>query len=385
MPHDAVAEILALPQLRPRPIADIVGPAGDQPRIKITRLDDIGPALDSVDLVEGLLGQGAMSVIYGQSNSGKTFVALDLALRLACGWPWRDRAVEPCGVVYCAMEGTHGIRNRIAAFKMVNDVPANVPFGLVTVPLEMLRPETPPELIAAIRAESAALGIPTGLIVMDTLARALGGANENSSEDMGLLVMNSDLIRADTKSHIMWIHHAGKDDARGARGHSSLRAATDTELEVVDNSGNRVLRVRKQREYEGSTEFPFALKSVDVGVSRRGKTVTSCVVIHGDEQPASAGSAHRRLTGHKQRALEVLATLLATAGQAGHTGVPSGVSSVPEHFWRDRFYQSAVAGANDETKRKTFRRAADDLVGLHIVGMANNRVWIVARKDGDKA
>lgn len=382
MADDSLAEILSLPVHRPRPIAQIVGDTGAQPRIKITRLADIKPALDTVDLVEGLLSPGAMSVIYGQSNSGKTFAALDIALRLACGWRWRDREVEQCGVIYCAMEGTDGIRNRITAFLSENNVPGNVPFGLVTVPLEMLRPETAPELVTAIQAEREAIGVPTGLIVMDTLARAIGGGNENSSEDMGLLIANSDTVRADTKAHVMWIHHAGKDDSRGARGHSALRAATDTELEVIDDNGARTIRVRKQREFDGGTEFPFTLKVVDLGKNRRGKAITSCVVIHGDEQPASASSAHRRLKGHQQRALEVLATLLATSGQAGHPGVPTGFSSVPEHWWRDRFYQSAAPGADDEAKRKAFRRAADTLVEDHLVGQANNRVWIVSRKDG---
>ena len=30
----------------------------------------------------------------------------------------------------------------------------------------------------------------------------------------------------------MLVHHTGKDTAKGARGHSLLRAATDTEIEV---------------------------------------------------------------------------------------------------------------------------------------------------------
>ena len=45
-------------------------------------------------LIDGLLDAGAMSVLYGDSNSGKTFVALDMAFHVATGAPWNNRAVK---------------------------------------------------------------------------------------------------------------------------------------------------------------------------------------------------------------------------------------------------------------------------------------------------
>ena len=77
-------------------------------------------------------------------------------------------------------------------------------------------------------AEAAAVE----LVVVDTLSRALAGGNENSPDDMGAFVRNCDKIRQATGAHLMAIHHTGKDEARGARGHSLIKAAADTELEV---------------------------------------------------------------------------------------------------------------------------------------------------------
>ncbi len=47
-------------------------------------------------LVKGLLDQGALSVLYGPSNVGKTFVALDLALHVATGLPWSGMGTAKC-------------------------------------------------------------------------------------------------------------------------------------------------------------------------------------------------------------------------------------------------------------------------------------------------
>ena len=44
---------------------------------------------------------------------------------------------------------------------------------------------------------------------------------------MGALVKHFDKIRQATGAHVMVVHHSGKDAARGARGHSLLRAATE--------------------------------------------------------------------------------------------------------------------------------------------------------------
>ncbi|WP_261361173.1 helicase RepA family protein [Gemmata massiliana] len=63
---------------------------------------------------------GATSATYGESGGGKTFFTLDLALHVAAGMPWRGREVDLRGVLYLALEGSHGIRNRGAAFKQAN-------------------------------------------------------------------------------------------------------------------------------------------------------------------------------------------------------------------------------------------------------------------------
>ena len=79
----------------------------------------------------------------------------------------------------------------------------------------------------------------------------------------------------------MLIHHSGKDAARGMRGWSGLRAATDTEIEVTSDelAGTRTAEITKQRDMGGKGDrIGFRLETVDMGLGKWGKQRTSCVV-----------------------------------------------------------------------------------------------------------
>ncbi len=245
--------------------------------------DDVEPALADAYIVKGLLSQGAMSVVYGPSNSGKTFLALDLAFHIAIGSAWRGRRIRQAAVLYLAAEGGRGVANRIAALKMETGV-CEVPLALRRAGLDLLHNQANlQELVDLARAVQENFPELPLLIVIDTLSRIMAGGDENSAADMTALIRNIDAIREATGAHIMLVHHTGKDTARGARGHSSLRAATDTEIEVGNDNGARAALVTKQRDYQGGETFAFTLKSVTLGHDQDGDEVTSCVVEAVDE------------------------------------------------------------------------------------------------------
>ncbi|MDD2878442.1 MAG: AAA family ATPase [Acidiphilium sp.] len=359
----------------------------DQPKTEIagkvlpyTAFADAAPNLDAADFVEGLLIEGALSVVYGQSNSGKTFWVTDLGFHVAAGMAWNQREVTQGAVLYLALEGAYGIMNRISAFKIAHGLEdASIPFAVVPITIDLLDPSAGTgDVVATIKAVSAQFECPTLLVVVDTVARAIAGGNENSSEDMGAFVRNLDLIRQETGSHVIGVHHSGKDETKGARGWSGLRAAVDTEIEIKDQDGVRSAEVLKQRDMPKGDVFAFTLETITLGTNRRGKEVTSCVVRVPDGQTASAVTDRRRhIKGHTKRALDVLSDLVNGSGAPGY-GAPEGVSSVPEKWWRERFYEAAMAGAEQDTKKRAFRRAADELLERRFVAMFKGRVWVVS-------
>lgn len=342
---------------------------------------DITPTIDTNDFVQGLLIGQSLVLLYGPSGSGKTFLATDLVFHVAAALPWMGRRVDRGGVFYVSLEGWAGFRNRMAALLAEHRMEgADLPFVATSARLDLRSEADVAWLIEAALAAAELMGVPLYLIVIDTVNRAFGGGDENSSQHMSEFVLLMDYIRQRTKASVLLIHHSGKELSRGARGHSLLHAAVDTVIEVsVDESGvNRQARVVKQRELSGGAVFPFVLRTIELGDNRHGEAVTTCIV--DGTNPADMRAPGRKLTGHRKRAREVLLNVLLDLGQIGHAGTPSGCLSVPEKMWRDRFYQSAAPGATSDAKKHAFMRASADLVADHFVGMAEGRVWIVDKE-----
>lgn len=350
---------------------------GGRPRtLPLVYWNDIEASLAADDFVEGVLTKGAMSVVYGPSNCGKTFWASDLSMHVATGRKWNGREVEPGGVIYCALEGGHGIRNRVAAWRKHYRLDGvEVPFAIIPVTLNLLDPDADASRLAdALHEAKHRFGFPVALTVMDTLARAMAGGNENSPEDMGALVNNGTLIQQATGSHLMWIHHSGKDQAQGARGHSSLRAATDTEIEISrpDKDSPSTAKATKQREMEIEGEWTFSLQRIELGMNRRGKPVTSCIV-----SPAEAATETvRRLPPGARAGLVALHEALAAAGQRPVSrDIPEWARVVPLEAWRREFYARSHL-PNQEAKKKAFQRAIKDLRDASVVGVMHDQAWL---------
>lgn len=228
-------------------------------------LDDHG-----APLIKGLLDMGAMTILYGPSNVGKTFVAMDLAYHVGAGLPYAGMKTAKGCVIYVAAEGGRGAKRRVRALREKFQG-HDVQFLLLPASIDLRRPDADLKpLISAIQD----LGVPVLLIVVDTLSRAMAGGDENSSVDMGHIVTHFDALRAHTAAHLMVVHHSGKNIAAGARGHSLLRAATDTEIEI----GDGVIEVTKQRDLDKSWSTGFALDVHTLGVDSDGDPITSCTV-----------------------------------------------------------------------------------------------------------
>jgi len=345
--------------------------------------DDVEPVLADGYLVKGLLAKGAMSVVYGPSNSGKTFFALDLAYNIAIGSAWRGMRVSPAAVLYLAAEGGRGVANRIAALKASHGV-CDVPLALKRAGLDLLHDQADlqhiVDLAAMVQAKAPSLPL---LIAIDTLSRVMAGGDENSAADMTALIRNIDAIRETTGAHIMLVHHTGKDTARGARGHSSLRAATDTEIEVGNTDGVRAAVVTKQRDYSGGETFAFTLKSVSLGTDQDGDEVTSCVIEAQDgEEYAAQKSMSKGLGGNQKIVADTFDQMLAEGmgkPNPGGVGMPeSGRFWAVEMAELRRLAMGKLASSN---KRDAFLSAWRSLSeGKGVFCAASDLVWRTDRK-----
>lgn len=240
----------------------------------VDRWNTAEPDVDRPYLVEDVADAGSMIVTYGASNTGKSYVALDMAFRVARGEPWIGRKTKQGLVVYVAAEGREGFKRRIAAYKKHYGAP-DIPFALVPCPIDLQSDKADTKaLIRLVQEEEAHYGQKCVLVVIDTLARAMAGGDENTATDMGRFVGHCDRITEATNAAVHVIHHTGKDASRGARGSSALRAATDTELEVAGGA----MTVAKQRDMGFVKPEHFKLTALEIGHRADGKAVTACVV-----------------------------------------------------------------------------------------------------------
>ena len=318
--HDVLADLLEKAQApEPPPLP-----------LSVAFADELGGTYSPPDeLVEGLLTVGDGSVLYGDSNSGKTFFAIDLACAVARGTQWMGRHTEPGLVVYLAAESPGSVRSRLQAYQRYHQT--TVPnFAIVQSPVDLFSGEADADAVIAVVQElERQRGQKARLIVGDTLARLSAGANENAGSDMGLVVRRFDRIRTACNAHFLLIHHSGKVAANGARGWSGIRAAIDTEIEVTDSPQGRCAEITKQRDLNSKGErIGFRLEPVTLGTTKWGADATSCVVLTADAPDKPKGKRMGEVEG---AVVEFLA--------ARKTGIKK--SEVVKHFG-DRYEKGPV-------------------------------------------
>ena len=237
-------------------------------------------------VVKGYVRRGVVTVIYGPPNCGKTFTALDMAYRIATGKTWGGNKTNQGPVMYIAGEAGVSAKNRVLAIKKHHGIQD---FDLALIPHNIELLDNSEAAIQALKtlidSVTEHFGQPPIMVVIDTLARSFVGGDENSSVDMAKYISKLDSICSYTNAAVLVVHHTGKDAGRGARGHSSLVAAVDAEIEVAydPDKNTRQLINRKQRDDDKGVPIDIGLKSVFIGNDENGDPVTSCVVTYGDE------------------------------------------------------------------------------------------------------
>ncbi len=217
-------------------------------------------------IIPGLIPAKGLVVIYGKPKSFKSFLALDLALGIAAGEETFQHTPVQAPVVYAAGEGEANIaRKHVPAWRIAKGLSEkDFPFYVVPrVPRVIITEETN-ELVAQIKAR----GIRPSVVIIDTMARSIGGLEENSAKDVGVFVAACDYIREQLGCTVIVVHHSGKDGAKGSRGSNALEGAFDTVLEVKrhEKSNAVALWVRDQRSAQ-EREEPYTFEGKIVGPS----------------------------------------------------------------------------------------------------------------------
>ena len=263
-------------------------------------------------LIKGLLPAECTSSIYGPSGSYKSFLAISWACHIATGKSWDGRRVEKGAVIYVVGEGGTGVPRRIKAWENTHQEKATN-LCCVNQPVFVAAPLQVEQLRLAAEHVKQYTGLPVVLIVIDTLARCFGGADENKASDMGLFIAGCDAIKAATGATVLVVHHSGKDETKGARGSSSFRAALDAEFLVKREAVGAkalVLACTKQKDAEEAESRAYDLSERFLYTDSDGEDVTSLAVSATGREPIEEEElAEPTLSANHQAMYEAITTL----------------------------------------------------------------------------
>jgi hypothetical protein len=262
-----------------RPLARTAGTGGDFGR-QLIDAADLDELPDPEPLIAGWLFQNTTARLVGQPGSYKSFVSLDMALCVALGRPWHGRPVKQTPVLYVVGEGLAGYKRRVAAWCEVNEVAREDLRGklLLTRGSVQIGGEDWPALTEWVLENKS------GLLVIDTQARATVGFEENSSTEQGQVIEHCNELREITGGVLLLVHHTGHANGEAAergRGSSAWRAAVDTEL-LLTKTGEYCGALRCDRQKDAESGMTVAVQMV--------KAADSLAVVIGDEAPLSPRS-----------------------------------------------------------------------------------------------
>jgi putative DNA primase/helicase len=325
-----------------------------------------------------------LSVVFGAPSGGKSFTVLDMCCSIDSGKDWHGHKVKQKPVLYLAAEGQAGMLKRIEAWRQHHkrDLPT---FALLPMPCLIDEHTQRRELLNMI----SELPQKPGIIILDTLARSMQG-DENSTADMGKVVIAAGILREETDAQVVIIHHTGKDESRGPRGAIALTGATDTMLKVVRLTEEKkfALICERQKDDEPFAPMVFDFQVIDTGfMTVDGSPVTSLVPELDAEATAKFGEGKKakkeKLTPVQRRILTSLKDAVKQHGipltqeiMDRYCGlVTPNDKMVTVNQWRKEAKRKDISDGENKAQNIAFNRAKEVLADKRYIGILDGYVW----------
>ncbi|MBM1172660.1 AAA family ATPase [Microvirga arabica] len=208
-----------------------------------------------------------LTIFYGVSGVGKTFIILGTATHIAFGHPIGEIPVRRGQVIYIAAEDEWGVRMRaVAAARALGVNFDEAPFVIIPPPCLVQDPGFADAIIEISEGFTAQSGEPTVLVVVDTIGGAYGAASAN--DDATLSGVASSLLRIARilNCSTIAVHHVGKDPSRGMLGSIVLRNRADTVIKLERGPDRLTVRgtIDKQRNGPEGAKLTFRLQPCQI-------------------------------------------------------------------------------------------------------------------------
>lgn len=355
------------------------------PPLKFLSYADMVDLLDPEWLIEGLIMEETSVLMFGKSNSFKSFLAVDIACTVATCFDleWHgQRITDRWPVLYVATEGALGVaKQRIPGWMDAHNIPESLRDDIALYPQEIALDDD--KAVDALIRSAAIWTDKDGsenwsdptyafkLIVIDIFGASMIGP-ETSDETARAWVRNINRIKREVRCAVLTVAHTGWADETRARMHTHFWGSFDTRLKVVGDkeSLTTVLSVDRHKDADSSGQWGFRMEVVPTPCGKTTLIPRLCDEVQTGQK--------RRVSGKPAVALQALSEALIEHGRtvAGPNYPACPVVSIGQ--WRAMCDRHGLTDSdNTETKRRTFNRAKDALIEKGLVKQFDERVWTV--------
>ena len=325
-------------------------------------------------LIEGILPERALTLMFGTSNSFKSFLAVDMACHIATGLDWHGQTAKQGSVVYIAAEGAYSLaRQRIAGWADYHGV---IPDKLYLIPLGLALDNQ--KTLQHLQAKIDALSETPVLLVSDVLAGTIDGSDSEIEVIQRRLIGTRQLIERYQLAELM-ITHSGWSQKARARGSTHLWGSADTRLEVVrkGQAYATTLTVERHKDAESGASFDLTLKPHAFGDADYQNTLIPS--IHG-----GMGLGVEHLSPRAERTYKLLLKTIDEAGvQLPATRQRPACKAVRQDVFKAAFWASEiVASDKPDSRHRAFKRCLESLENSSFIGVIDG--WIELTRQQDK-
>jgi hypothetical protein len=291
-------------------------------------------------LAFGMIIDRGLGFLFGPPGCGKSFIAQNLALSIACGLDeWWGRKISRKGpVIYISSEGVGDIKFRLRAWENHLGVKADdAPFYLIRQTINFMLDTDVNKLLMTIDTLCKQLGELPVMIVVDTVSRVLPGADENLQKDMTLFIRACDEVRETFGATVIGVHHTSR--AGNMRGSTVFDGAGDFLFGIERDEGDMIgtMTAKKIKAAQDGWKQSFELVEVAVGDI---KATKSLVAVSREQQ-----AKEKDVWPPK----DVCKKILAEIGQAWASGNPW--SSMPQTKAKGRYAPALIKARYDVMER----------------------------------
>jgi hypothetical protein len=308
--------------------------------------DDDKPAPPPQWLVKLMILKQGIGLLSGKWGTHKTFAHVDLSLSLTTGTDFAGHKVEKCGVLNLAYESAHAIKARFkhAKNKRHPSLLKPLPFAVVKYPPLLTARSTLDVMIETALAANEKMQkrwqVRLGLITIDTLVIATGGASDRDNAEAQQVMAILRELSNETETFVLAVDHWGHGTGR-TRGPSDKEATPDLVLSMTDS----YMELTKCRDGPQGEKYPYKAVLDELGFDSDGYKITQKRIEWTDAvKPIDRTllKALQRLEPHK----------IAVNGENRLVLTKDDV--------RTAFYKSQ-SGKSADAKRKAFNRALETI------------------------